>query len=195
VGYVGRISPEKGMAALLAAARACPDIPFRAAGGYHTMPHLPRQAPPNLRFLGHLDREGVAAFYRSARIIVLCSIWFEGFPVTLIEAMLHGKPIVCSRIGALGEIVDDGRTGLLCEPGNAADLAEKVRWLWRRGDLCRRMGRAGRRKALREYSRDRYYQRLLGVYRRAVDRAAERWRPSLRTPTGDGDGARRRLAG
>ena len=45
------------------------------------------------------------------------------------EAMLHGKPVICSRIGGLPEIVDDGVTGLLFEPGNAEDLAEKIRYL------------------------------------------------------------------
>ena len=51
-------------------------------------------------------------------------------PSVTIEAMLRGKPVICSRIGGLPEIVDDGVTGLLFTPGDPADLAAKIEWLW-----------------------------------------------------------------
>jgi len=168
VGYVGRISPEKGLPVLMAAARKCPDTVFKAAGSYDRMPDLPSQAPPNFEFLGHLNAEALGEFYRECRIVVLPSTCFEGFPGVLAEAMLHAKPVVCSRIGGLPEIVDDGMTGMLFEPGNAEELAEKIRFLWEQPDLCCKMGQAGREKALREYSPDRYYERLMAVYRRAI---------------------------
>ena len=171
VGYVGRISPEKGLPLLMAAARNCLDVVFKAAGTYERMPNLPQQAPANFEFLGHLNAEALAEFYRACRIVVLPSTWFEGFPMVLAEAMLRGKPIVCSRIGGLPEIVDDGVTGLLFEPGNVEELAEKVRCLWDSPDLCRQMGEAGRQKALREYSPDRYYERLMALYQRAIELA------------------------
>jgi glycosyltransferase involved in cell wall biosynthesis len=59
-------------------------------------------------------------------------------------------------------------TGLLFEPGNAADLAVKIRHLWDRPDLCQQMGRAGREKALREYSPEKCYERLMAVYERVI---------------------------
>lgn len=168
VGYAGRISPEKGLPSLMAAARMSPEIIFKAAGSYERMPDLPQQTAANFEFLGHLNAESLREFYAGSRIVVLPSTWFEGFPGVLTEAMLHSKPIVCSRIGGLPEIVGDGVTGLLFEPGNAEELSEKIRYLWRRPDLCRRMGEAGREKALREYSPERYYERLMFVYRRAI---------------------------
>jgi glycosyltransferase involved in cell wall biosynthesis len=174
VGFVGRLSPEKGIDCLLAAAGKCSDMPFRLAGGYQAIPGLPARAPANVTLDGRLDRRQLAEFYDSARMIVLPSVWFEGFPMTIVEAMLHGKAVVCSRTGGLPEIVDHGRTGLLFTPGDADDLAAALRRLWRDEDLCRRMGEAGRRKAAREYSPERYYQRLMGAYRRAIDIAAER---------------------
>jgi len=76
---------------------------------------------------------------------------------------------ICSRIGGLPEIVDDGTTGLLFEPGNSEDLAEKILYLWDRPDLCRKMGRAGCEKALREYSPEKYYERLMAVYEKAIE--------------------------
>ena len=72
---------------------------------------------------------------------------FEGFPIAIVEAMLHGKPVICSRIGGLPEIIEDNKTGLLFEPGNTKDLADKINFLWQKPDLCKKMGKAGQIKA------------------------------------------------
>jgi len=168
VGFVGRISPEKDIPTLMEAAKACPDIQFKAAGSYHGAPHIVDQRPSNFDFLGHLRKELLAPFYADGRIIVLCSVCYEGFPTTILEAMAAGKPVVCSRIGGLPEIVDDDVAGLLFKPGDARDLAEKIRYLWDRPDLCRKMGQAGREKVLREYSLQRHYDRLMAAYERAL---------------------------
>jgi len=169
IGYVGRISPEKGLETLIKSARSCSDIQFKAAGSYDRIPHLPEEAPENFEFCGHLDKKQLSEFYMSSCIIVLCSICYEGFPSVLMEAAVHETPVVCSRIGGLPEIVDDGTTGLLFEPGNSDDLAEKIQYLWDRPDLRRKMGRAGREKALREYSPEKYYERLMAVYEKAIE--------------------------
>ncbi len=176
VGFAGRISPEKGVQILMDAARRIPDIPFRVAGKVDRMPELLNHVPDNFKFEGHLSKELLDDFYASCRMIILPSIWFEGLPLVVVEAMLRGIPVICSRrgipvirsqIGGLPEIVDDGVTGLFFEPGNSGQLADKIRYLWDRPDLCRKMGQAGREKALREYSPDRYYERLMAVYEKA----------------------------
>ena len=169
IGYVGRISPEKGIRTLMESAGNCGDIQFKAAGSYTRMPHLPTQAPHNFEFLGHLNKKQLGQFYNSSRMIVLPSICFEGFPSVVIEAMVRQKPVICSRIGGLPEIVDNGVTGLLFEPGNAEDLAKKIRYLWDSPDLCRKMGQVGREKALRQYSPEKYYESLMAVYEKAVE--------------------------
>ncbi len=168
VGYVGRISPEKDLPTLMKAARTWADIPFKAAGSYEGAADVVRQRPSNFDFLGHLRQDRLAAFYADSRIVVLCSVWYEGFPTTILEAMVMGRPVVCSRIGGLPEIVEDGVTGLLFRPGDAQDLAAKIRHLWDRPDACRALGQAGREKVLREYSLQRYYDRLMAAYERAL---------------------------
>jgi glycosyltransferase involved in cell wall biosynthesis len=180
VGYVGRISPEKDLPTLMKAAEACADIRFKAAGAYHGAPDLVGQRSNNFDFLGHLPREQLVPFYARSRMVVLCSVCYEGFPTTILEAMAAGKPVVCSRIGGLPEIVEEGVTGLLFRPGDAPDLTEKIRYLWERPDVCHQMGQAGREKVLREYSPQRFYERLMAVYETARGRAA---RNALR-PTG-----------
>ena len=72
-------------------------------------------------------------------------------------------------MGGLTELVEDGVTGLLFEPGNADELAKKMKLLWDNPDLCRKMGQAGREKAIREYSEDVFYKRLVAVYEMAIE--------------------------
>jgi len=168
VAFVGRVSPEKGVNILLQAAQICIDIPFKVAGEFHRMPQLPADASPNAKFFGYLHGIQLEKFYATARIVVVPSLWYEAFGLCTVEAMLHSKPLIASRIGGLPEIVEDGETGLLFESGNAVELAEKIRYLWNRPDLCNKMGLAGRAKALREYSPARYYERLVAVYERAL---------------------------
>jgi glycosyltransferase involved in cell wall biosynthesis len=74
-------------------------------------------------------------------------------------------------MGAIPEIVDDGVTGLLCDPGDAGDLARKIEHLWNRPDLCREMGMAARQKARTVYSTESVYTRLMDIYKKAVHSA------------------------
>jgi glycosyltransferase involved in cell wall biosynthesis len=171
--FVGRLSPEKGISTLLIAARRT-GLPLRIAGDGPMSPLLVRQAPKNVEFVGKLDRMAIRTFYRSARFIVVPSQWFEGFPLVIAEAMSHGIPVIASKIGGLPEIVEDGVTGILSEPGNAEDLAAKMQMLWENPDLCRQMGRAGRQKVMREYTEDTYFQNLMAVYQTAIQRSLNR---------------------
>ncbi len=170
IAYVGRLSPEKGVETLLSAAARFPDLPIRVAGDGTLMRQLVEKAPKNVEFVRWLDRGQLARFYRLARFLVIPSIWFEPFGLVVAEAMGHGLPVIGSRIrGALPELVEDGVTGFLFEPGNTEDLADKMKLLWENPELCKKMGQAGREKAIREYSEDVFYERLMAVYRKAIE--------------------------
>lgn len=168
VAFAGRISPEKGIETLLSAAKQT-QLPVWLAGNYSTMRERIKEVPPNVRFVGHLDRDRLAEFYRDARFLVIPSICFETFALVAAEAMSHSLPVIASRIGGLPEIVDDGVTGLLFEPGNSEELADMMRLLWGNPNLCEKMGKAGREKVIREYSEDIYYERLIATYNKAIE--------------------------
>jgi glycosyltransferase involved in cell wall biosynthesis len=169
VAFAGRVSPEKGVVTLTEAASICGNVSFKLAGEYTRMPGLIFRVTKNVELLGHLGKMTLGEFYKSCRVFVMPSIWYEGFPGVIIEAMLYGKPVICSRIGGLPEIVEDGQTGFLFNPGDAADLADKINYLYSRPELCRTMGAAGRKKVLEEYSSVKYYARLMAVYDRALE--------------------------
>ena len=165
--YVGRISPEKGIESLLDAQRLS-GVPLRIAGDYGSMPDSAANASPDVSFVGVLDRNTLSDFYRQARFLIFPSVWHETFGLVIAEAMSHGLPVIAARIGAIPEVVDDGVTGLLFEPGNVAELADKMRLLSDDADLCRRLGAAGRTKVLRDYNPDAYYKRLMDIYEEAI---------------------------
>jgi len=164
VGFAGRLSEEKGIGVLFEAARCLPRVSFHLAGNGRNLAELGKSAPNNVRLLGHLHGEAFEDFFGGVRLLTFPSVCYEGFPTVLPQAMLRSKPVVCSRLGGLSEIVEDGRTGLLTEAGNPADLAEKIERLWSDPPQCHRMGAAGREKALRLYSADAWYVRTLECY-------------------------------
>ncbi len=168
IAYAGRISPEKGVDTLLKAA-AKTRIPVKIAGDNSQMPELAAKAPSNARFAGLLNRDQIAEFYRNALFSVVPSTCFETFGLVAAEAMSHGLPVIASKIGALPEIVEDGVTGFLFDPGNAEELAGRMRLLWENPALCRKMGDAARDKVIREYGENLYYRRLLDIYNRAIE--------------------------
>lgn len=169
VAFAGRLDREKSIHTLLAAGgRLRKPVPLRLAGDGPLRTQLETGAPPNARFLGQLGPAEMEAFYARARIFVLPSQCFEMCPLVILEAMSHGLPVIASRIGGIPELVDDGETGLLFEPGNVDDLADKIQTLWDNSDLCRRMGAAGRRKAERQYGAQTYYRQLAAIYDRAI---------------------------
>lgn len=171
IAFAGRLSEEKGLPLLLEAARAHPDLPIRIAGDGPLRRSLEAEAPANVAFLGMLAPEALDAFYREARCVVTPSVWRETFGLVAIEAMGRGIPVIAAGHGGLRELVRDQETGLLFTPGDAADLAAKLRWLWDRPETAAAMGARAREHARREYSEDNYFTRLMAVYESA--RAAE----------------------
>lgn len=167
ISFVGRVSREKGILEFLDAARKLSGNKFVVAGSLEDMPGITKLAPGNVEFKGFLRGKELDDVFYSSRLLVFPSLWFEGFPNVVAQAMACGKPVVAMRIGALEEIVDDGKTGMLCDLGDKDELTEKIDFLWNRPDLCQEMGAAGQKKALAEYSAEKFYARLMMIYEKA----------------------------
>ncbi len=88
--------------------------------------------------------------------------------LSIIEAFACGRPVIASRLGAMAEIVEEGRTGLLFEPGNARDLAEKVRYMLDHPVERERMGREARADFEVRYTAEANYPQLMGIYEKTV---------------------------
>jgi len=130
--------------------------------------HANKASLSDVRFLGQLPREEVIGALKRARCLVFTSEWYENFPVTLAEAFACGVPVICSRLGAMPEIVADGRTGLHFTPGDPEDLAQKVEWAWTHPEQMAEMGKEARREYEAKYTAERNYRMLMEVYRHAI---------------------------
>jgi len=161
--YAGRLSREKGLPTLLAAAERVPAAKLVVAGTGPAEDEVRRAASTRVELAGHLDRHELLARIRGARAVVLPSEWYENAPLAALEALASGVPVVASRIGGIPEMVRDGETGLLFEPGDAEGLADRLRRLDGDPDLAVRLGRRGREVVEREYSLSTQVERMLGI--------------------------------
>lgn len=165
VAFGARFVPEKGIHVLLEAARLC-RIPFRLSRNKHFFVNV--DLPPDAEIVVTDGPAELREFYRGARMLVMPPVWFETFGLVGAESMSNGIPVVGSNLGATGCLIEDGVDGLLFEPGNARDLAEKVTRLWNDIDLCRRMGVNGREKAIRLWNAETHVRGLLQTYETAI---------------------------
>jgi glycosyltransferase involved in cell wall biosynthesis len=171
--FVGRLSPEKRVSTVLAAWKLLKlPIPIMVIGGGPDRPQLEAQAREdglaNVRFLGQVPREQTLAAINKARFLVFSSEWYENFPVTIAESFACRAPVIASRMGAMKEIVTDGRNGLHFTPADAADLAQKVEWAWTHPDEIRAMGLEARREFESKYTAQKNYPMLMEIYDRAL---------------------------
>lgn len=172
--FAGRLSPEKRVSTLLNAWTRLPiRVPLVIIGGGQQRDELEQEAiRENLSmvdFRGTLTREQTVETIKGARFLIFSSEWYETFGLTMVEAFASGVPVICSRMGAMQEIVDDGRTGFHFTPGDPQDLAEKVEWAWNHPERMRQMGMEARREYERKYTAESNYPRLMEIYRHAIE--------------------------
>jgi glycosyltransferase involved in cell wall biosynthesis len=171
---VGRLSPEKGVRAVLQAwKRLGNEIPLRIIGDGPLRDELQSEATRGgltaVSFDGRLERAEVMAAIQGARFVVMPSECYENFPVVIAEAFACGTPVVASALGSTAEIVDDGRTGLHFKAGDGEDLAAKVQWAWTHAQRMEEFGRAARAEYLAKYTADCKYRSLMLLYTRVME--------------------------
>lgn len=118
-----------------------------------------------MTYTGWLDQKGLADLYRQMDICVVPSMWQEPFGIVALEAMACEKPIIVSRVGGLQHIVTDGVDGFVVEPFDPLQLRDRLQTLINDPELCRSMGKAGRKKVLEKYQWstivEQYYEPLM----------------------------------
>ena len=128
--FVGRLTQEKGVEVLLEAF-AGTDYQLRVVGDgpLRGMVADAAQRHPNITYHGTLERAAIDQQLATCTALVFPSIWYEGMPITLIEAFAAGTPVIASELGAMKSMVHDGRNGWRFAAGNATELRNKVK-LW-----------------------------------------------------------------
>jgi glycosyltransferase involved in cell wall biosynthesis len=151
--YAGRLSPEKGVLELVEAASG---LPLVIAGDGPLQDRVPQA-------LGMLPHDELVLRYARASVIA-CPSYREGFGVVCAEAMAHGRPVVASAVGGLLDLVVDGETGLLVEPGDVSGLRAALERLLGDAELRARMGAAARERIRERFSWARVTQATIDLY-------------------------------
>jgi glycosyltransferase involved in cell wall biosynthesis len=165
--YAGRLSEEKGVRVLIEAARRSKAW-IEVIGEGPLAAELAASAPRNVLFGGPLPRPEVRERIASAEALVVPSICYEGSPMVIAEAFAAGTPVVASRIGALDDLVEDGRTGLKATPGDPDALARQLDRIVADKAGARLMGRRARARYEAEWSPSPNLATLMRIYEGAL---------------------------
>lgn len=171
--FIARLDPEKGINTLLNAWKSL-DIPLKIRGSgqleQSMRDFVQRHNISCIEFLKRLDINQLVDLRKKARFLIWPSEgYYETFGLAAVECFAQGVPVIASNIGVMAEIVEDGKTGLLFNPGDPADLAYKIEWLWKHPEESSRMGQNARRVYEKKYTAERNYQLLMDIYQKAID--------------------------
>lgn len=166
--FVGRLSVEKGVRCLLEAWRDVP-VPLTIIGDGPESEALRATAADNVRFLGHRSRQEVYSAMAAAEALIAPSLWYENFPMTVVEAMALGTPIIASRIGALAEIVIPNVNGLHFKPGDSQDLSRTIKATFQQPAYLESLQRGARNYYETALSPTRNLEILTDIYRDVIE--------------------------
>ena len=181
--FVGRLEPRKGIDVLLAAVprvvASCPEVTFTVVGEDAQVPGedrtqierftatAPADVAQRVHFAGRIDDEELHRLYAECDALV-CPSRFESFGLTLLEAMMFSKPVIAVKAGGMQYIVEDGASGRLVPPDDAAALAGTIQALAEDAELRRRMGLRARELYEERFSQERMVEGVVAFYRRLL---------------------------
>jgi glycosyltransferase involved in cell wall biosynthesis len=170
VVFAGRLTAEKGVATLIRAWQLWgPGAPeLRVLGDGELRGELEAMAAGlPVRFLGQVDVAEAQQQIAQARLLVLPSEWFEGFPMVVREAFAFGTPAAVSDLGPLPSIVRDGESGVVFEAANPGSLLHTVRAAWQAPAILQNLGQAARAAFDANYTDESNYQTMMKIYQKA----------------------------
>ena len=171
--FVGRLSSEKGIETMLTAWKYLgTKIPLKIIGDGPLSQRV-AEATKQISGVEWLGRRALREVYDlmgEAAFVVFPSEWYETFGRVAVEAFAKGTPVVAANIGAIAELVESGRTGLLFHPGDAQDLAAKVEQILSQPAKLNQMRQEARAEFEAKYTAEQNYQMLMDIYEQVLSR-------------------------
>ena len=158
--YLGRLSHEKGIATLIDAVKNIPQK-LIVIGDGPLLAELESRASSNVNFAGKKDWDEIKAIVGNAKFSVIPSEWYENNPLSVIEALCLGTPVLGANIGGIPELIDLSSNGDVFESGNVTDLSAKISRMLERDFDYQAIADDGRKK----YNENSYYDQLMNIYR------------------------------
>jgi glycosyltransferase involved in cell wall biosynthesis len=121
----------------------------------------------NYEFLEYVDEKKLKHLYSQCTIFVAPSI-YESFGIIFLEAMNEKKPVIGTNVGGIPEIINDGETGLLVEPGDSINLATKINDLLSHPEKSKLMGEKGKDRLKNYFSADAFAEKTISIYQKIL---------------------------
>lgn len=175
--FVGRLAEEKGVLPMLDAwQRIGGRLPLKVIGDGPLAAEVVARAncTAGVEYLGRQPNEAVRGLMKEAAVLIFPSIWYEGLPVTVIEAFAVGTPVIASDLGAMQSLIKHGSTGRHFRAGDSQDLAAQVEWLLEWQTSLPRLRQETRREYEAKYTAYQNYQMLMRIYELARQARGER---------------------
>jgi glycosyltransferase involved in cell wall biosynthesis len=170
--FAGRLTEDKGVDILIDAwrqARLDSTLTIMGAGPLEPLVRAASAELPSVRYMGVVPRQDLLEAMARTRAVIVPSRWYEGFPLTVLEAFACRRPVIAAGHGSLSEVVTDGENGMTFRPSDAAHLADRLRWADANPEEAATLGQAARATYEAKYTPQRGYETLVAVYRRAID--------------------------
>ncbi len=169
--FAGRLTEGKGLHTILNVwERLASTIQLKIAGDGPLGAWVKERAgaAPGVEWLGHCERDVLMNLYQKAAFTVFPSQFYENLPMTIIESLACGTPVIASRLGAMNEIIADGVNGFRFRPGDESDLAERIRTILARPDQLTAMRQSARACYEQNYTTERNYDLLMHIYQTTI---------------------------
>lgn len=167
--YFGRLSKEKGILNLVEAFSNIKDQKLHIAGDGPEREKIEkiirnRHLENNIKLLGFLNEKEMQEEIANCRFVVLPSIWYDNCPYSILETLTIGKTVIGSDMGGIPELVRDKVNGLIFRHNDIQELEEKMKLLFENKGLVEEYGKNAKKIAQKEYSRDKYYDKMIKIY-------------------------------
>jgi glycosyltransferase involved in cell wall biosynthesis len=161
--YIGRLSSEKGVETLLKAAIELPYYVLKIIGtGPLDQKLKAKYGRGHIEFLGYKNWDILKPVLEGSKCMVVPSECYENNPLSVLESLCLGTPVIGAKIGGIPELIDPGVNGLLFESGNVVDLQDKISFLWQNSHVFNSPEIANDARV--KYSSDNYYEKLFKIY-------------------------------
>lgn len=128
--YFGRLSEEKGIETLLKSITHTPHIPLKIVGTGPLLQRLKNNAPAHVEFLGFKQGEELKQIVENAYFTIVPSEWYENNPLSVIESLAVGTPVIGSNIGGIPELINGNKNGFLFDAFQTRSLVKTIDQAW-----------------------------------------------------------------
>ncbi len=168
--YVGRLSKEKGIDILLNTFKNSKrKLIIIGTGPMLDEIKIYSSKYENIEYLGFQSIGFIISKLKKAKALIFTSIWYEGMPMTILEAFSTATPVICGDIGGPAEIVTNEKTGLVYKVGDSKELQSKIEWLYNNSEAYKSLCINAHQEFLNKYSEEKNYAQLINIYNEIID--------------------------